>query len=100
MPVSFATNAHTSNSLAANSHTHKSHKAMRLTKFNELMTDEFGSAYSSVLLQDLVLGSLGDKTGAQLIAAGEDPRKVWLAICETQSVPKDRWHGRNTPKKA
>ncbi|MDE2409338.1 MAG: DUF3046 domain-containing protein, partial [Actinomycetales bacterium] len=48
----------------------------------------------------LVLGALGDKTGSQLIAAGEDPRAVWIAICEAQSVPKERWHGRNTPKKA
>ena len=72
---------------------------MRLTKFNELMNDEFGAAYAAVLLNDLVLGSLGDKTGKQLIAEGEDPRLVWLAICESQSIPKERWHGRNTPKK-
>jgi Protein of unknown function (DUF3046) len=73
---------------------------LRLTKFNELMSDEFGPAYASVLMKDLVLGALGDKTGSQLIAAGEDPRNVWIAICEAQSVPKERWHGRNTPKKA
>lgn len=72
---------------------------MRLTKFNQLMAEEFGEAYAAILMADLVLGSLGDKTGSQLIAAGEDPRLVWLAICEAQSVPKDRWHGRNTPKK-
>ena len=72
---------------------------MRLTNFNQLMAEEFGEAYAAILMADLVLGSLGDKTGSQLIAAGEDPRLVWLAICEAQSVPKDRWHGRNTPKK-
>lgn len=72
---------------------------MRLTKFNELMNDEFGSAYASVLITDLVLGSLGDKTAQVLLAEGEEPRNIWLAICETQAVPKDRWHGRNTPKK-
>jgi len=72
---------------------------VRLTKFNQLMAEEFGEAYAAILMADLVLGSLGDKTGSQLIAAGEDPRLVWLAICEAQSVPKDRWHGRNTPKK-
>ena len=72
---------------------------MRLTKFNQLMAEEFGEAYAAILMADLVLGSLGDKTGSQLIAAGEDPRLVWLAICEAQSVPKERWHGRNTPKK-
>jgi hypothetical protein len=72
---------------------------VRLTKFNELMNDEFGSAYAQVLLQDLVLLELGDKTGSQLIAEGEDPRNVWLAICANQGIPKERWHGRNTPKK-
>lgn len=64
------------------------------------MNDEFGSAYAQVLLDDLVLGSLGDKTGSQLITEGEDPRLVWQAICEAESVPRQRWHGRNTPKKS
>ncbi|MEN9737750.1 MAG: hypothetical protein RJA26_983 [Actinomycetota bacterium] len=72
---------------------------MRLTKFHELMNDEFGSAYAQVLLRDLVLGDLGDKTGAQLLAEGEDARKIWYSICAAQGIPKDRWHGRNTPKK-
>ena len=73
---------------------------MRLTKFKELMNDEFGAAYARVLLDDLVLGGrLGDKTGAKLIAEGEDPRQIWQAICEAQGVPRERWHGRNTPKK-
>jgi hypothetical protein len=51
------------------------------------------------LLRDLVLGDLGDKTGAQLLAEGEDARKIWYSICAAQGIPKDRWHGRNTPKK-
>jgi hypothetical protein len=72
---------------------------VRLTRFNQLMIDEFGAAYAQVLLTDLVLGALGDKTGEVLIREGEDPGAVWLAICEVQGVPKDRWHGRNTPKK-
>jgi len=63
------------------------------------MSEEFGESYAAVLLADLVLGQLGDKTGQQLLTEGEDPRVIWLAICEAQSVPKDRWHGRNTPKK-
>jgi hypothetical protein len=73
---------------------------MRLTKFNELMVDEFGAPYAQVLLKDLVLGSLGDRTGEQLIKAGEDPRLIWAAICEAQGVPKERWHGKPAVKKA
>ena len=72
---------------------------MRLSKFTELMKDEFGSAYSQVLLNDLALAPLAYKTGQQAIDAGEEPRLVWLAICAANDVPKDRWHGRNTPKK-
>lgn len=73
---------------------------MRLTKFNQLMTEEFGSGYSQVLLNDLVLLELGDRTGSQLIAQGEDLRLIWQAICAAQDVPKDRWHGKPQAKKA
>ena len=67
---------------------------MRLSQFNELMNDEFGLAYSQVLLTDLVLGAFGDKTGAQAISAGIDPREVWLELCKVNGVPRERWHGR------
>ena len=64
------------------------------------MTEEFGLAYSQVLLNDLTLAKFNDKTAAMLIAEGEDPRVVWLELCQINEVPKERWHGRNTPKKA
>jgi hypothetical protein len=57
------------------------------------MSDEFGEAYSRVLLSDLVLTELSDKTGEDALAAGEDPRIVWLSICRAVGVPKSRWHG-------
>lgn len=63
------------------------------------MTEEFGLAYSQVLLNDLTLAKFNDKTAATLIAEGEDPRVVWLELCQINEVPKERWHGRNTPKK-
>lgn len=71
---------------------------MRLSQFNDLMNDEFGAPYATVLLQDLVLGGLGDRTGAQALAAGVDPRAVWLEICKQNEVPAERWHGKNKPK--
>lgn len=64
------------------------------------MTEEFGLAYSQVLLNDLTLAKFNDKTAAALIAEGEDPRLVWLELCQINEVPKERWHGRNTPKKS
>ncbi|MEN9748720.1 MAG: hypothetical protein RLZZ603_1412 [Actinomycetota bacterium] len=71
---------------------------MRLSQFSELMNDEFGAPYARVLLDDLVLGSLNDLTGAQALAAGVDPREVWQAICRQNGVPAERWHGKSKPK--
>ena len=72
---------------------------MRLSHFNNLMTDEFGQAYAQVISRDLVLGSLGDRTAEVALTAGEDPKSVWLAICEATNVPKERWAGKAAPKK-
>lgn len=73
---------------------------MRLSHFNTLMTDEFGPAYAQVIARDLVLGSLGDRTADQALAAGEDPKDVWLALCEANQVPKERWAGKPAAKKS
>lgn len=67
---------------------------MRLSKFSELMADEFGMAYAQVIIDDLVLGELGDRTAAEAIKAGDDVRLVWQAICAANGVPKERWHGK------
>ncbi len=72
---------------------------MRLSQFKELMLDEFGREYAAVISRDLVLGQLADKTADQALAAGEDPREVWLAICSSAGVPKSRWHGLSGDKK-
>jgi hypothetical protein len=66
---------------------------MRLSQFHELMADEFGKPQSEVLIRDLALFELGDKTASVLLAQGEDPRQIWLAICRAQQVPKERWSG-------
>ncbi len=62
------------------------------------MADEFGQAYAQVIIDDLVLGALGDRTAAVAIKAGDDLRVVWQAICEANGVPKDRWHGKTKLK--
>ena len=72
---------------------------MRLSQFNTLMTDEFGQAYSQVISRDLVMGALGDRTAEQALAAGIDPKEIWLALCEANGVPKERWAGKPQPKK-
>ena len=67
---------------------------MRLSQFQELMTDEFGPSQAAVLLADFSISSLGGQTGNQAIEAGVDPREVWLALCQAMDVPKERWAGK------
>ena len=72
---------------------------MRLSQFTQLMHDEFTPEYAQVLTRDLVLGELGDRTAERALADGDDPRDIWLAICRTEGVPKERWTGKRAPKK-
>lgn len=72
---------------------------MRLSKFRELMNDEFGAPYAAVIERDLVLTELHDLTAATAIARGDDLRNVWLAICKANGVPPERWQGLNKPTK-
>ena len=65
---------------------------MRLSQFHELMADEFGPQ-APVIFKDLALFELGDKTAAELLSLGEEPKIVWLAICRAQGVPPERWSG-------
>jgi hypothetical protein len=57
------------------------------------MADEFGQPHSEVIIRDFALLELGDQTAAALLAKGEDPKQIWLAICRAQQVPKERWSG-------
>lgn len=73
---------------------------MRLSQFHELMAEEFGQAYAQVISRDLVLGALGDQTADAALASGEDPKTVWMALCEANHVPKERWAGKPQAKNA
>nr|WP_028245112.1 DUF3046 domain-containing protein [Pseudoclavibacter soli] len=67
---------------------------MRLSQFWQFVADEFGDAYGRVLVDDLVLTARGDVTGSEALRRGDDPREVWLAICEAVEVPRERWNGK------
>ena len=64
---------------------------MRLTEFNELVTQQFGTVYGASVLADHVLTNLGGRTAAQAIEDGVDPRDVWRALSVDFDVPRDRW---------
>ncbi|MEO5981262.1 MAG: DUF3046 domain-containing protein [Pedococcus sp.] len=63
---------------------------MRLSKFWDLMNDEFGEGYASSFARHHVLGVLGDRSALEALEAGESPRNVWAAICEAMDVPEAR----------
>ena len=66
---------------------------MRRSEFERAVEDEFGAAYGSVVTTDLGLSALGGKTAADAIAAGIDPREVWIALCDATDVPRERRYG-------
>jgi len=63
---------------------------VRLSKFWELMNDEFGESYASSLARGHVLHALGDVTVLEALEAGESPRTVWWALCDDMDVPESR----------
>ncbi len=65
--------------------------AVRLTRFRQLMGEEFGASRASSLARDHVFADLGGRTVDQALAAGDDPKDVWRVVCVTFEVPPERW---------
>lgn len=65
---------------------------MRRSEFHRAVSDEFG-ARANAVVTDLVLSGVGGRTATEAIAAGVDPREVWLALCEELDVPAERRYG-------
>ncbi len=72
---------------------------MRSSEFWELMRGEFGATYADTLAREHVVSALGERTAMQALAAGIDPREVWLAVCADLQVPRERWLGLDDPRK-
>jgi len=66
---------------------------MRRSEFQQAVNDEFGEAYAAVLVNDLVLLGLGERTAQMAMDAGIPAGDVWLALCETAGVPPERRYG-------
>jgi hypothetical protein len=65
-----------------------------MSEFWTLMDDEFGPAQGRALVRDHVVGTLGHRSAEQALAAGDDPREVWLALCDDLQVPQERRWGK------
>ncbi|MFZ0158137.1 MAG: DUF3046 domain-containing protein [Kineosporiaceae bacterium] len=70
-----------------------------MSEFWRLVDDEFGVAYGRTLVRDHVVGGLAHRTAEQALAAREDPRAVWFALCVELEVPRERWWGREPDKR-
>ena len=71
---------------------------MRLSEFRQAVNDEFGPGYGRVVTSDLVLPEFSGHSAEQALAAGEDIKNVWLALCRAADVPQSRWHGAGLPQ--
>lgn len=70
---------------------------MKLSEFQVAVDAEFGQGYGSVVVNDLVLSTLGGRTAREALADGAPPRRVWLALCDATDVPESRRHGAGRP---
>jgi hypothetical protein len=60
---------------------------VRLTEFWQRMDTAFGRAYSRSIATDQVLSTLDGRTVDQALAAGEDAKQIWRAVCTAFEVP-------------
>ncbi|WP_418277255.1 DUF3046 domain-containing protein [Isoptericola jiangsuensis] len=73
---------------------------MRYSDFSLLVDDVFGSGFGRVLVAEQVLPRLGDRTPAQALADGVEPRDVWHALCDALDVPQERRWGSDRYRQA
>jgi hypothetical protein len=67
--------------------------AVRLTEFRRLMRAQFGDLRAPSVAQDHVFSDLGGRTVDQALEEGEDPKRVWVAVCDAFEVPVRLRHG-------
>ncbi len=65
---------------------------MRLSEFERAVEREFGAA-GATLVTDLALPRAGNRTAAECLRDGVEPREVWHALCVEADVPPSRRHG-------
>ena len=65
---------------------------MRHNEFRALMTAHFGTHRAASVAADHVFAALGGRTADEALAAGQNPKQVWAAVCETFDVPAELHH--------
>lgn len=72
--------------------------SMRLTEFEQLLQDVFGTPQGRWISHSHVVSTLGDTPDA-LIERGYDLAKVWNELCDDFSVPEGERLGIDRPGK-
>ena len=62
-------------------------RPVRLSEFWDRMRAAFGPAYADSLARDQAIPALGSRTVREALAAGEEAKTVWRAVCEHCEVP-------------
>ena len=63
---------------------------MRRSELAALADHVFGPALASAHLAEIVLVDLDGRTGAEALAQGVPPKRVWTALCDEMEVPESR----------
>lgn len=66
---------------------------MRLTEFRLLMIEHFGEHRAVSVASDHVFSALGGRTVDEALRAGENPKRAWLAVCDSFDVPETLRYG-------
>lgn len=59
---------------------------MKRSEFSYAVQHQFG-ATGDVLVRDLVIPALGNRTAIEALERGESARSVWDALCSEMDVP-------------
>jgi hypothetical protein len=54
------------------------------------MNNEFGELRAGSIARDHVFADLAGRTVEQALAAGLEPQRIWLAVCDAFDVPPQR----------
>jgi hypothetical protein len=73
---------------------------VRYREFWQLVDEVLGSAHGRVLVADLVLTGLDQRTAQQALDDGVEPRDVWHALCDELDIPDARRWGSDRHRQA
>ena len=73
---------------------------MRYREFSELVDEVFGASLGRAYVREQVLSALDDRTAAQALEDGVEPRVVWHALCDALDVPDARRWGQDDHRQA